>query len=362
MSIPRVLALTGTAAAVLIASAAGTAALGATGRHPATAAHPAAIAHATLYAVSAVPNSADLWGVGSSGSGVDNDTYFVLHRHAGVWHRLAAPKLGGRYGSLTGIDAASASVIWLYGARQVDGIQGLPTVWRLTGSRWVVAKVPTFENGATTMADVSASSATNAWAVGGLWIGADATEVAMHWNGRTWTAVDYPDPDNSTLLSVSTSSPGNAWAVMSDGTLLHWNGHVWADSGTPPTNVSIGAISSRSASSAYAVGTNDTNDHGVILKWNGHTWTTVKTTSYGLAEVTQKGTSVWALGDNHIVHSTGGAFTAEKVGGSNDYFSSLSAESSRVAYLAGQFYNRNLGIGYTLLEAFNGRTWSSISS
>jgi hypothetical protein len=53
--------------------------------------------------------------------------------------------------------------------------------------------------------------------------------VIATWNGRAWKLADSPITDGL-LLSVTATSAGNAWAVGgsdSQGLFEHWNGARW---------------------------------------------------------------------------------------------------------------------------------------
>jgi hypothetical protein len=64
-----------------------------------------------------------------------------------------------------------------------------------------------------------------------------------------------------------------------------------------------------------------------------------------------------------MLHSTGGAFTTQKVvGGPYYHMSSLSVESPSVAYAGGDYIDLTNDISYTYLEAYNGHSWRGISS
>lgn len=84
---------------------------------------------------------------------------------------------------------------------------------------------------------MSASSRTNAWAVGytnpnGCYCGT----AAFHWNGKRWSAVPTPNPPAGfldALLGVVAISPSDAWAGgttdWSSTIIEHWNGKSWQD-------------------------------------------------------------------------------------------------------------------------------------
>jgi len=60
---------------------------------------------------------------------------------------------------------------------------------------------------------VTASSATNAWAVGSTFDGFSHRNLVLHWDGSTWTRVTSPDFTASDFLGNVTTSPGGFWTV-----------------------------------------------------------------------------------------------------------------------------------------------------
>jgi hypothetical protein len=82
------------------------------------------------------------------------------------------------------------------------------------------------------LVSVAATSASNAWAVGGL--GGPKTLIER-WNGTTWKTVPSPSPGPSILSGVAATSATNAWAVGYGGSssgvtktlILRWNGKTW---------------------------------------------------------------------------------------------------------------------------------------
>lgn len=87
---------------------------------------------------------------------------------------------------------------------------------------------------------VSSLSASQAWAVGYYDTPAIIQQtLVLHWDGSRWTQVPSPNPggqNNSALADVSARSSSDAWAVgnidsaqVSELTLvLHWNGTSWS--------------------------------------------------------------------------------------------------------------------------------------
>jgi hypothetical protein len=162
---------------------------------------------------------------------------------------------------------------------------------------------------------VSASSSSDAWAVGSLCCSARHSglgSLTEHWNGSAWSIVPSPDTllFDEVLTGVASISPTNAWAVgernqsgfkSRNPFLAHWNGSAWSTV-TPPAGVTgqLAAVSADSAGDVWAVG-DDQHGHPVVLRFNGVSWTSVaapgSTGSQVLTGVKAfSPTNVWAVG------------------------------------------------------------------
>jgi hypothetical protein len=334
-----------------------------------------------LAAVAAVPHSSDVWVVGSVAASPDGEHYFEARRHHGRWQRFKSPNVGGRFGSLTAVAAGSANSVWVAGEKTVHRSKELPVVFRLAGKRFVPAKLPRLkllESGAGGVAALSASSPGNAWAVGTIIDAATDKSVALHWNGRKWSAVPLPRPSGDDgLIGVSTTGPNNAWAVSPEGALIHWNGKTWTNAGTAPARVQLEAIATGSATNAYAVGYRllpRSRYRAVIMRFNGATWSMAKMASGAgntqLLSVATHGTSAWAIGTRTtaqgvelpaFVHSTGGAWKAQHAPGRTVTVSAVAAESAKRAYVAGYHYTAR-GAVKSFLDVNNGHAWKPAAS
>src|SRR5712692_3003 len=97
------------------------------------------------------------------------------------------------------------------------------------------------------LTSVSADSPTDAWAVGTYLYdtrGIHGT-LTLHWDGTSWSKVRSPSPsgfNNNALYAVSASSATDVWAVgyyTSDETgfdktlTLHWDGRRWSQVKSP---------------------------------------------------------------------------------------------------------------------------------
>jgi hypothetical protein len=147
---------------------------------------------------------------------------------------------------------------------------------------------------------VSASSASDAWAVG---VSGRIRAMAEHWDGSAWTRV--VPPDLGRLIGVAAISPTDAWAVGSPGLLLQWDGTAFHR--VKPTSearrASLNDVTALSATDIWAVGR--TNEYPVrvrILHYNGSGWKLIPGVNPGrlfndlVAVSAASPTDVWAVG------------------------------------------------------------------
>ena len=150
---------------------------------------------------------------------------------------------------------------------------------------------------ATYLTSVSATSASNAWAVGYTGTGT----LVLRWNGKTWKRVSSPTPGpvsnpvssvGGTLIGVTAVSAASAWAVGTtgdcgcgngDSLILRWNGTAWKQVPSPTpgggrkAGAALGSVAATSANNAWAVGVSGcgcmpSSVWPFILRWNGTAW------------------------------------------------------------------------------------------
>ena len=221
----------------------------------------------------AVTSACNAWAVGD----VDDHT-LVLHWNGRTWKRQPSPNPGVYGNLLLAVTATSATNAWAVGVHFTGigdyGTPGRALIEHWNGVAWKVQPSPvrTYElNG------VTATSSTNAWAVG--------VGVIEHWSGRAWKGQRMPV--RGALYGVTAISPTDAWAVGSHvgGTLvLHWNGRRWHVQRSPSPGRSTGfnpgfsSVSASSATNAWAVGvrggrgTRNVGQETLVEHWNGQAW------------------------------------------------------------------------------------------
>jgi hypothetical protein len=171
-------------------------------------------------------------------------------------------------------------------------------------------------SGANALTAVSASSATDAWAVGFQLLGPERRQAVLeHWNGGGWS----PDTSGAvatskeTLTGVADLNPADAWAIAAGSSsqgLAHWNGTAWSFAAFPDPDFAPSAgqaISASSASDVWVVGStfNPTTFASIpeAEHFDGTSWHTVPLAQPGsntgriAAVVAISPTNAWAAGE-----------------------------------------------------------------
>jgi hypothetical protein len=274
------------------ASAAGT------GRVP----RPAYLSVAGILSGVTTNSASNAWAVGMKPLG-QPDTPILAHWNGQAWKTVSPAALPAR----GGLSAAAA----VRGGEWVVGHSGFvpegqigtvrPLILRLTGSTWKRMQLPATGKGA--MNAVTATSTSNAWAVGFI---NNGPPLILHWNGTAWKRAALPNIGVGNFLrGVAATSATNAWAVgnhLGKALILHWGGKRWRQAATPPpvsNSDTLSGVTATSAKNAWAVGS--AGARILILHWNGQAWKRMPgpTLSRGavLADVNaSSATNAWAVG------------------------------------------------------------------
>jgi len=269
----------------------------------------------------------------------------------------------------------------------------------LAASGWtVVTAPPTGQNA--TLEGVATVSDSDAWAVG-FHSGAAFTNIGAkvlidNWNGTAWSLVATPTtPGNTALLNaVSASSATDAWAVgrsqnnksILGGLALHWNGTAWSVSSS--FSGALGAyavgVADISPTDAYAIGNNSTIPRGHLAQWNGTTWSSVTVplppnapTNTTLNAISADGPNdVWAVGtyldsvneqfETFSIHFNGTAWSVVPMpmspSGTSFDFNAIKANSATDVWAVGESGTVDANNDTTFIEHFNGTAWSVVPS
>ncbi len=203
----------------------------------------------------------------------------------------------------------------------------------LTAAAWSIlnsptAALPTQAIGSWSLSGIDALSASNIWVVGSETPNVTTTlseprTLVEHWNGSTWNIVPTPDLtlnepmfDNSrratdSLTAITGTSSDNLWAVggaLPQGTLtLHWDGSSWKIIPSPTTGNVRSYGNATPLTSAAATGSAVWSVGAVLMEWNGAEWKpmyTVNGQQYGnlTGVAAPNSADLWAVGNEAILH------------------------------------------------------------
>lgn len=265
---------------------------------------------------------------------------------------------------------------------------------------------------ANTLTAVTALSPTDAWAVG--YQNSNnlnfSKTLTMHWDGTRWRVVPSPNPGSpprcrnfnsgNVLNAVAAIAPNDVWAVglsfTCDALLkpmaLHWDGTRWRVVPTPPLNTNDNAafygIVALASDNVYAVGYHPAPNGAVLTlveHWDGTAWSVISspnlspTGSLFLSVSANSPTDIWAAGlsvdapttsiQTLIEHFDGNTWTIvpspnplPKAFLNQNVLTSVLAVSptdiTAVGYLLDSVGQRKL----TLVEHWDGAKWSVIPS
>jgi hypothetical protein len=255
---------------------------------------------------------------------------------ASGWTIVSAPSTG-QNAPLRAVSAVSDTDAWAVGYHSGNagtnvGAKALIDNWN--GTAWSAASVPTTPGNTALLLAVSASSATDAWAVGRTQVNkSDFEGLALHWNGTAWSvspgfSAALSDIGGASAEGVADISPTDAYAIgdsaaTASGSLVQWNGTAWSAVTLPlpanaNSNTTLSAISANGPDDVWIVGTfldlathqNETfSEH-----FNGTAWSVVPMPLVSSSNINafylfngiqaNSPTDVWAVGESSVVDST----------------------------------------------------------
>jgi hypothetical protein len=317
-------------------------------------------------------------------------------RACGSWSVFASPSLNEQITELSSVAAVSASDVWAVGFHELsypfDPTQTLAEHW--DGTVWSIVSTPNSGPGSNSLMGATAIASSDVWAVG---LRTDAIgnvlTLAEHWDGFTWSIVSTPTPGGTSaaLTAVAAVSSRDVWAVgyaytgsASKVLTEHWDGAVWrlvADPVPPvPKNILTG-VDTIGTPNVVAVGVSDYLPMPLAEHWNGRRWAPMETQSIGSDPTFQAvaaiaPSDVWAAGytlagsdrsrsyRTLAEHWDGTAFSvvATPNVGTNSFFYGIDAVSPSSVWAVGRGEDPTGTVDQTLIERWNGSSWSVVPS
>ncbi len=323
---------------------------------------------------------------------------------------VAATPTPGAYGSLLkGIAAGSATDVWAVGATAAASTNQ-PLAEHFKGTSWSTVSTPNPVAGCqdgniqwtgNTLNAVSATSATDAWAVGHTCY--SAKTLAEHWNGTAWQIVASPsfatggDGVQNTLNAVVALSTTNAWAAgthtAANGAFVtlveHWNGSAWSVVPSPSPSATanvLNGIAATGPSDIWAVGDqNGSASQPLIEHWNGSAWSVVPSPAVPAGSILNavtaiSATNAWAVGTqtqpstravltlvehwNGTIWSVVPSPNLSATYGSSNVLRGIAAINANDAWAVGMVQNQNTNYHQhrTFTLHWNGTSWAVVAS
>jgi hypothetical protein len=309
------------------------------------------------------PSTTNCFAVGSAGQ--PNSTTvlaFLQHWNGHTWSIMTSPKPKGAQSlGLSGVSCSTTTSCFAVGSYQTGVLSPLVTktlVEHWNGQTWSIMPSPNPTGSANSFLNGVSCRGTSCFAVGYSRL-PHSTTLVEHWVGNRWSIVPSPNPTGSLsddLGGVSCPSTTNCFAVGnaqfgSDYKTLmeHWNGHIWSIMTSPsPAGSDDGfrsGVSCPSTASCYAVGTAQfgAGYKTLIEHWNGTRWSIMTSPN-------PKGADSAYLNGDEAAYLNGVSCPTT----THCFAVGESTVVSDVPYV-GAFEK-------TLVEYWNGRTWSIMRS
>ena len=268
-----------------------------------------------LYAVTRVPGTNQIWAVGLYYNNTLNQT-LIEHWDGTTWNFVSSPNSSSLFNVLYGVTAISANNVWAVGYYQSANSNSLPQMHSSNiGMGQVGVLFPSPNPGLiyNYLNGVTATSATNVWAVGGYLSSGNMLTLTEHWNGKHWKVISSPNVGTQDgLLNAATRVPGTnqVWATGNPQTLIeHWDGTTWTivSSPNPGLENELVGMTAVSVKNVWTVGDylpNSSNSYQTLIEhWDGISWSVVSSPSVGTSFNYLKGVTrvpgtkqVWAVG------------------------------------------------------------------
>jgi hypothetical protein len=256
---------------------------------------------------------------------------------------------------------------------------------------WKLVSSPSPGTDSNYLAGTAAVSATDVWAVGNYQSKGIVKTLTEHWNGSAWKAVSSPNPSPEAQLNAVSRVPGTKqlWAVGEyfstywHTLILKWDGASWHRVASPNVGQHFNFLSGVTAISAndiWAVGSYYDGNTTTTLSehWNGTKWSIVASANPGsfynnlLAVAAVSSTNVWAVGNyengsgeptlTEHWNGTSWSVVTNPTPGTGGALNAITSVPGTNQLWAVGYYFANTGAQPTLVEHWNGTSWSVVSS
>ncbi|WP_433888039.1 hypothetical protein [Streptomyces sp. CA-111067] len=264
----------------------------------------------------------DVWAVGSwNDQPAHQDRSLAEHWDGRAWREVALPaEPADRSAYPSALAGVRRDDVWAVGTTAQDRIgTPKPLAYHWNGRAWSSVATPE-PGGDALLLDAAADGRGTVWAVGTVYDAQGAGRpLTERWDGRSWRIVPAPHTAGrgESLESVAVLAPDDVWAVgvssTPDGTprplALHWNGRTWSAVAVPDVPVDLHAVTAYGRHVLIALGERQgAATPAYTMRWDGGRWLPEPAATdpagagaslFGVAAVPHPhpgGPSAWAVG------------------------------------------------------------------
>jgi hypothetical protein len=326
---------------------------------------------------------------------------------AGSWSIVPSPNTDPtQYNQLFGVACPSASDCWAAGY-YYNGSRSQTLIEHWDGSSWSIVPSPNSSTSESNfLLGITCASATDCWAVGHHDSGDVAVFVTLieHYDGTSWSVVSSPnvtEAQDNEFRSVTCTSSVDCWTVgyysignPALGTIItqtlieHWDGASWivvnSPNSSPAENNALNSVTCASAANCWAVGNSSSQVNGslsLIERYDGISWTIVSSpnpspTNYNipLGVTCMSATDCLLAGyyseasatQSLIEHYDGASWnlisSANTSSTQSNFPFAIACTSATDCWTVGFYYGFPGGNIYTLIDHYDGASWSVVDS
>jgi hypothetical protein len=187
--------------------------------------HPAAAHPRSLLRDIDASSPTDVWAVGrSSGEAgeFDDAQPLVLHYDGTDWTSIPTPEIpvDMRPAEASRVSVTEDGQVWVVGTHRFSSsTDRSPLVMHYDGSGWQEVPAPPVNDNFTSWGDVYAAAGDDVWAVANNNVPQQLPPDLLHWDGTSWTTVEWPGAKELGLIYVvrdlDGTGPDDVWAVGS---------------------------------------------------------------------------------------------------------------------------------------------------
>ena len=336
----------------------------------------------------ACPSLTSCFAVGEFNTATAQKT-LALSYNGTAWSLVASPNPAGTFAALNGVTCYSATgCIAVGGSSTASADNTLTERW--SGTAWAIVASPNGAGTSSVLRSVACASATLCLAAGENVTTAEKT-LTEKYNGTTWTVLTTPNPVGATDNSLNAiACVGASFCLTVGGSVFttglttlveSWNGTAWTVVTTPAVASTgygiLNAVVCPSTTLCMAVGQSNTGNQTktATAKYDGVSWTSVVSPNPAGATISKLlgvacptiticiavGTFTNASGDHTLVERWNGTtwsiLTSLNVSAAqSNTLAGVACPSATSCYAVGNYVK--VGVTKTLAEHFDGTAWT----